>query len=162
MTMTLVGTPGVLPVANLKSLDNWRAFLHQVVMVVAPVLVTLNVVGEAEAASWVVFVLAIVDNVLSAGNATDRVRRAIYAGAGALQAGGLLTTLLTDFAPTYVDVGSASLAVLTAFLARFYTPTTTIAPVETIPGTQMTAPQPGTLNVPMLPEIPPPPRRRLP
>lgn len=121
-------TSGVLPTANLKNRDNWRAFFHQLVAVLVPILVTANVVSENTAAAWVPFVFAIADNILSVGHTADRVRRAIYAGIGVLQAGGLATSLLTTFAPTYVTVGGAALAVVSAFLARFYTPTTTMVP----------------------------------
>lgn len=119
---------GVLPTANLRNRDNWRAFFHQLVAVVVPILVTANVVTENMAAAWIPFVFAIVDNLLSVGHTVDRVRRAIYAGIGVLQAGGLLTSLLTSFAPNYVAVAGAGLAVVSAFLARFYTPTTTMVP----------------------------------
>lgn len=129
LAMTLVtADSGVLPVTNLKSLDNWRAFIHQAVAVIVPVLVAMNAVTESTATAWVPFVFAIADNVLSAGNAVDRVRRAIYAAVGVLQAGGLLTTVLTNYAPEWVSLGGAVLAVASAFLARFYTPTTTVVP----------------------------------
>ena len=127
-TTQLAPTRGVLPAANLKSMDDWRAFIHQVVPVIVPVLVTLNIATEAVVAAWVPFAFAIADNLLSVGNTADRVRRAIYAGVGILQAGGLLTTVLTDYAPQYVPVGGAVLAVVSAFLARFSTPTSTIVP----------------------------------
>lgn len=121
-------TSGVLPVMNLKSLDNWRAFVHQLVAVVVPVLVTLNIVTENAASAWVPFLFAIADNVLSVGNTVDRVRRAIYATVGVAQAGGLATVLLSSAAPQWIPVTSAGLTILSAFLARFYTPTTTLVP----------------------------------
>lgn len=119
---------GVLPVLNLKSLDNWRAFTHQVVAVVVPILVTANIVTENQALAWIPFVFAIADNVLSLGNTDDKVRRVIYASVGALQAGGLVTSLVGGFAPDLVPIAGASLSVISAFLARFYTPTTTMVP----------------------------------
>lgn len=121
-------TSGVLPVMNLKNLDNWRAFFHNLVGVLVPILVTANIIDGDQATAWIPFVFAIADNVLSVGNTSDRIRRAIYAGVGVLQAGGLVTTLLTSVAPEYVPIGSAVLAVASAFLARFYTPTTTMVP----------------------------------
>ena len=123
---------GVLPVTNLKSMDNWRAFVHQVVAVIVPIIVAANIVSENQAVAWVPFVFAIADNVLSVGNTTDRIRRAVYAAVGVLQAGGLLTTLLADFAPEYVPIAGAVLTVLSAFLARFYTPTTTVVPTSMV------------------------------
>ena len=121
---------GVLPIANLRNLSNWRALVHQIVPVIVSALVTMNIVTGDMATAWVPFVFAIADNLLSVGNAADRVRRAIYAGVGVLQAGGLVTMLVTDVAPAYVPVAGAVLAVASAFLARFYVPTTTIVPKE--------------------------------
>ena len=127
-TLTTQATAGVLPVMNLKSAANWRAFFHQLVAVLVPIMVTANVVTENMATAWVPFIFAITDNLLSAGNTVDRVRRAIYAAVSVVQAGGLLTTVLTSVAPNTVTISSAVLAVVTAFMARFYTPTTTMVP----------------------------------
>lgn len=127
-TTKVTAAPGVLPVGNLKSLDNWRAFFHNAVGVLVPILVTLHLTTNDAVTAWLPFIFAIADNILSAGNTVDRVRRAIYAAVGALQAGGLATILLTSVAPTYVPIGSAILAVASSFLARFYTPTTTMTP----------------------------------
>ena len=126
----VVADGGVLPIANLRNASNWRAFVHQIVPVIVSALVTMNIVTGDMATAWVPFVFAIADNLLSVGNAADRVRRAIYAGVGVLQAGGLVTMLVTDVAPAYVPVAGAVLAVASAFLARFYVPTTTIIPKE--------------------------------
>lgn len=126
----VVADSGVLPIANLRNIENWRALVHQIVPVIVSALVTMNIVTGDTATAWLPFVFALADNLLSVGNAADRVRRAIYAGVGVLQAGGLLTTLLTDVAPTYVPVASAALAIVSATLARFFTPTSTIVPKE--------------------------------
>lgn len=126
----VVADGGVLPVANLRNLSNWRALVHQIVPVIVSALVTMNIVTGDMATAWVPFVFAIADNLLSVGNAADRVRRAIYAGVGVLQAGGLVTMLVTNVAPAYVPVAGAVLAVASAFLARFYVPTTTMIPKE--------------------------------
>lgn len=128
-TVLVQPTAGVLPVLNLKSLDNWRAFFHQLVAVLVPILVTANVVTENMATAWIPFVFAIVDNVLSVGNTQDKVRKVAYGVVGALQAGGLVTVILSSVAPAYVPIGGAVLAVVSAFMARFYTPTTTMVPV---------------------------------
>lgn len=125
----VTATSGVLPAANLRNKDNWRAFFHQLVAVIVPILVTADVVTENVVNAWVPFLFAIADNLLSVGKTTDRVRRAIYAGSTVLQTGGLLTVLLSSVAPSYVSIGSAVLAVLTAFMARFYTSTSTMVPV---------------------------------
>ena len=155
----VVADGGVLPIANLRNASNWRAFVHQIVPVIVSALVTMNIVTGDMATAWVPFIFALADNLLSVGNTTDRVRRAviresrivlatlalvapwlgwladrvrraIYAGVGVLQAGGLVTMLVTDVAPAYVPVAGAVLAVASAFLARFYVPTTTIVPKE--------------------------------
>lgn len=127
-TMTLEPTSGVLPVENLKSLENWRAFFHQAVTIIVPVLVVMNVATQSEVTAWLPFLFAVVDNVLSVGNTADRLRRAIYAGIGVLQTGGLITVLFASV-PQYIPIAGAVLAVGSAFMARFYTPTTTIVPV---------------------------------
>lgn len=127
-SITLVTPTNGLPATNLKSLDNWRAFFHNAVGVLVPVMVTANIVSENQATAWIPFLFAIADNILAVGNTADKVRKAIYAGIGILQSGGLVTTLLSSVAPEYVPVGSAVLAVASAFLARFYTPTTTMQP----------------------------------
>lgn len=129
--LTLVAPDsGVLPAANLKSLDDWRAFVHQAVPVVVALLVTVDIVGGDLAGAAVPFLFALADNVLSVGNTGDRIRRAIYAGVGVLQTGGLLTVLLADRPPQYMLIASAVLAVASAFLARFYTPTSTMLPLR--------------------------------
>ncbi len=127
-TMTLEPTAGVLPVENLKSLENWRAFFHQAVTIIVPVLVVMNVATQSQVTAWLPFLFAVVDNVLSVGSTADRLRRAIYAGIGVLQTGGLITVLFASV-PQYIPIAGAVLAVGSAFMARFYTPTTTIVPV---------------------------------
>lgn len=129
-TINVTPSSGVLPVRNLKSVENWRAFFHSLVGVVVPLLVTLNITTSNVANAWIPFVFAILDNVLSVGNTVDKVRKAVYAGAGAIQSGGLLTVLLSSTAPEWIPVGSALLAVGSSFLARFYTPTTTMNPAN--------------------------------
>lgn len=132
--VTTVGpTVGVLPWRNLTSLDNWRAFVHQAVPVLVPVLVALNMTTQNTALLWVPFVFAIADNVLAAGNTVDNLRRAIYAVLGLLQAGGLVSVLVGAWHPEYVPVTSAALAILSGFLSRFYTPTTTLRAIPAGP-----------------------------
>lgn len=126
---TVMPTSGVLPIQNLKSLDNWRAFIHQVVPVIVTVLVSIDVVTNDVAMAWIPFVFAIADNVLSVGNTVDNLRKALYAAFGALQAGGLVTILLTNWHPEYIPIASAGIALIAGFMNRFYTPTTTMVPV---------------------------------
>src|SRR5512139_1347099 len=126
-------TNTILPAANLRSADDWRAFVHQLVPVAVSVIVALNLAEESTVLMWVPFALALADNLLSAGNTVDKLRRTVYAVVAVLQTGGLVTALVTDFAPAYVPVAGAVLSVLSAFMARFYTPTTT-APQVAVSG----------------------------
>lgn len=130
MTITPFTTPtsGIISVANLKDLGSWRAFVHQAVLVAVPLLVALNVATESQVNAWIPLVLALADNLLSAGNTTDRLRRTVYAVVGVLQAGGLVTVLLSDWHPEWIPVVAAVLSVGSAMMARFYVPTTTIIP----------------------------------
>jgi hypothetical protein len=129
MSTTLV-TPlssHALSVYELKSPENWRAFFHDLTAVVVPVLVTAHIATEAQVLAWVPFVFALVDNLLSAGNTSDKLRRTVYGAAAALQTGGLVTTLLVD-SPELVPIAGAGLSMVTAIMARFFTGTTTLVP----------------------------------
>jgi hypothetical protein len=123
--------PGVSG-GSIKSVDNWRAFIHQMAPIVVTTLVAINVMTEDLALQWIPFVFAIADNLLSVGNTADRLRRAIYSGATVLQSGGLLAVLLSHAAPQYIPIAGAIITIITAFLARFYTPTTTLVPATRI------------------------------
>lgn len=127
MISTVSPTSGVLPAQNLKSLDNWRAFIHQAVPVIVATLITVNLITTDQGPLWISFAFAIGDNFLSVGNTADRLRKAIYAGIGTLQTGGLLLVLFVNV-PEYLPIASMVLAISSAFLARFYTPTTTLVP----------------------------------
>lgn len=121
---------GALPTGNIKSLDDWRAFIHQIAPVIVGILVAVQFVTEDVAMQWLPFVIAIADNLLSTANsAASRVRKTIYAAATTLQTGGLLTVLFSS-APQWIPVASAVLLIVTSFLARFYTPTTTVVPAQ--------------------------------
>lgn len=129
--MTLVEPrTGVLPVANLKNLDNWRALIHQVTPVVVTVLTALSITTDDKAAVWVSLLFAIVDPLLSYRNTTDKIRQVIYGLGGLLQSGGLLTAALMVAPPTIVPVVSAVVTVITSTLSRFYTPTSTMEPAQ--------------------------------
>lgn len=125
-------TAGVLPGQNLKSWANWRAFVHQITPVIVTTLVGVGIVTDNQAALWVPLVFAILDPLLSLGNTTDRLRRVVYGVTGLLQVGGLATGLVTGIASggnglIAAGVG-AGVTILSTFLARFYTPTTTMQP----------------------------------
>ena len=133
MAQTLVAADsGVINASALSSMDNWRAFVHQAAPVIVTALVAVNLTDNATAAAWLPFAFAIADNLLATGGATDRIRRAIYAGVGVLQTGGLVSVLLEPAGHQWVLVGSAVLSIASAFLARFYSPTSTIIPTETL------------------------------
>lgn len=128
-TTTVAPITGPMSAGSLASLDNWRAFFHNLVGVIVPVLVTLHITTQDTVSLWLPFVFAIADNVLSVGNSKDKFRRSIYAVVGLLQTGGLVTSVLTtSVAPEYVSIGSAVLATASAFMARFFTPTTSMVP----------------------------------
>lgn len=117
---------------SIRSLDNWRAFIHQVTPVLVSVFVTVGIVTDTQAALWVPLAFAILDPLLSVGNAQDKVRRIIYGLAGLMQVGGITTALVTGLGSggngvIAAGVG-AGVTVLSTFLARFFTPTTTLLP----------------------------------
>lgn len=111
----------------LNNWDDWRALFHQLVPVVVTALVGVHLVTEDQVALWLPFIIAIADNLLSAGNATDRIRRAIYAGLTVAQSGSLVTTLLIDN-QEYTPIITAGLTVVQSILSRFYNPTSTMLP----------------------------------
>lgn len=126
--LTLVRpTKGVLPIENLKNLDNWRALIHQITPVVVTVLTTLSITTEAVAGLWVSLLFAIIDPLLSYRNATDKARQIAYGVLGLLQTGGLLATILAPV-PAAIPVAAAITTIVSATLSRFYTPTTTMVP----------------------------------
>lgn len=132
-TTTITSTAGVLPGQNLKSWDNWRAFFHQITPVVVTTLVGVGIVTDSQAALWIPLVFAIIDPLLSLGNAQDKLRRIVYGVAGLLQVGGIATGLVTGMAAggnglIAAGVG-AGVTILSSFLARFFTPTTTLTPI---------------------------------
>lgn len=83
-----VPTPGVNP---LRTLDDWRDAFHRFVAAVLTISATYHVAwadpSGAFVLTWVPSILGVVDAILSAGNAVDRSRRAIYASLGLVQLG---------------------------------------------------------------------------
>lgn len=130
---TVIPTAGVLPGQNLKSWDNWRAFFHQITPVIVTTLVGIGIVTDNQAALWVPLAFAIIDPLLSAGAATDKLRRIVYGVAGLLQVGGLATGLIVGLGTGgngLIAAGvAAGVTILSTLLARFYTPTTTMTGV---------------------------------
>ena len=120
--------PGVLTLDRLKSLDNWRAFIHQVTPVIVTVLTTLSITTETQAALWVSLFFAIVDPLLSYSNVTDKARKIAYGVGGLLQSGGLLAAVTMVAPGPVVPILSALITVVTSTLSRFYTPTSTMLP----------------------------------
>ena len=124
-------TSGVLPLQNLKSLDNWRALVHQITPVVVTTLVTLGIITNSQVLLWVPLIFAVLDPLLSGLNATDKVRKIIYGIAGLAQSGGLIVGLATGVSSIGGQVAPVigmGITILSAFLGRFYTPTTTMVP----------------------------------
>lgn len=131
-TIDVAPLPGLPPAKNLKSWDNWRAFVHQITPVIVTTLVGVGIVTNSQAALWVPLAFAILDPLLSVGNTTDKLRRIVYGLAGLLQVGGLATGLVVGLGTggnglIAASVG-AGVTILSTFLARFYTPTTTMVP----------------------------------
>lgn len=124
-------TPGLLPLQNLKSVDNWRAFIHQVTPVVVTTLVAIGIITNSQVLLWVPLIFAILDPVLSSLNATDKIRKIIYGVAGLCQSGGMIAGLATGLGSTGGQIApiiGVGVTILSAFLGRFYTPTTTMVP----------------------------------
>lgn len=158
--MTTMPVSGVLNTANLKSLENWRALLHQVAPVVVTAMVALHVAGgdPDKIGVYVALFFAVADPLLSFTNSTDTARRIIYGVLGLAQTGGLVTTLFVG-QEVIIPVVTAGVTIINAFLARFYTPTTTI--VDT--GQVAHAEAPRDPDVPYVrPADPPTTRRSLP
>lgn len=131
--ITVQATPGVLPAANLRSLENWRAFIHQVTPVVVTTLVSIGIITNNQVMLWVPLLFAIVDPLMSSITATDKMRKIIYGITGLLSSGGMITGLATGLSTAGGQVApiiGVCLTVLSAFLGRFYTPTTTMIPKE--------------------------------
>ncbi len=128
-------TNGVLPPGNLKSMENWRAFIHQITPVVVTTLVGIGVVTNNQAALWIPLFFAILDPILSVANTTNKIRKIIYGVAGLAQSGSLAAGLatLTESGGHVAPIVGATLTVFSTFLSRFYTPTTTIVPVANKP-----------------------------
>jgi hypothetical protein len=124
--------PGVLTISKLRNLDNWRAFIHQLAPVIVTVLTALSITTEDQAALWVALAFAILDPLLSYSNATDKARRIAYGVLGLASSGGLLTALLVPTAPEILPVASALTTIVSSFLGRFYTPTSTMVPAGTL------------------------------
>ena len=125
-------TKGVLPLGNLKSVENWRAFIHQITPVIVTTLVGIGVVTNNQAALWIPLFFAILDPILSVSNTTNKIRRVIYGVAGLAQSGSLATGLatLTSSGGHIAPIIGAGLTVFSTFLGRFYTPTTTLVPIN--------------------------------
>ncbi len=127
-------TNGVLPLGNLKSMENWRAFIHQATPVIVTTMVAVGVMTNNQAALWVPLFFAIVDPILSVANTTNKIRRVIYGVAGLAQSGSLAAGLatLTASGGHVMPIIGAGLTVASTFLSRFYTPTTTMVPIMNV------------------------------
>jgi hypothetical protein len=126
---TTVAANGFGALVNLTNLDNWRAVLHQVAPVVVTAMVALNVAGgdSHRIGVYVALFFAIADPLLSFTNTTDTVRRILYGIFTLLQTSGAVAILFAG-QETTVPLVSAGVSILAAFIARFYTPTSTIMP----------------------------------
>jgi hypothetical protein len=122
----VVPVSGVLKTEHLKDLANWRAFLHQLAPVVVGVLMTLQVATSQNTIMvYVALFFAVADPLLSFTNSTDTVRRVAYSLLGVLQTAGTVSLLFAGHS-TAIPVITAAVAITSAFVARFFTPTTTV------------------------------------
>jgi hypothetical protein len=116
----------------LKTLDDWRAFFHQVVPVVVTALVTAHIVTDNQVSLWIPLVFAIADPLLSVANTKDKVRQVIYGLLALLQAGTAVTAVIQVAAdhssPVVAPIITAAGAVVSGILANFFTPTSTMVP----------------------------------
>ncbi|AVD99645.1 holin [Mycobacterium phage Cuke] len=124
MPNLVVPTNGIMP---LKTLDDWRAMFHQIVPIIVTALVTANVVTDSQVTLWLPFVFAIADNLLSVGNAKDRIRKAIYGLFALLQGSSAVATVLVNH-QELTPIATAGIAILSGIFSNFYTPTSTMQP----------------------------------
>lgn len=130
---TVQAKPGVITLNRLKSLENWRAFIHQITPVIVTTLVSVGIITNSQVMLWVPLIFAIIDPLLSTINSTDKMRKIVYGVTGLLSSGGLvagLSTGLSTQADHVAPIISVGLTVLSAFMARFYTLTTTVVSKE--------------------------------
>lgn len=110
-----------------KTLDDWRALFHELVPIIVSTLVGINLVTNDQVTPWIPFIFAIVDPLLSAGNAVDKVRKIIYSIVVLLQGSSAVIALVTDD-PQIPMVVTAIAAIASASFARFNTPTSSMIP----------------------------------
>ncbi len=125
-----VNTVVVEPVNGIttpKNLDDWRALFHDLVPVVVSTLVGINLVTNDQVTPWIPFIFAIVDPLLSAGNAVDKVRKIIYSIVVLLQGSSAIVALVTSD-PQIPMVVTAIATIASATFARFNTPTSSMIP----------------------------------
>jgi hypothetical protein len=128
-SVVLAPTAGV-SVLNTK--PDIRQWIHNVTMAAVPVLVLLGHWSETNVLYWVGLALGVVDAILIAmPNTQDKVRKIIYAVAGLTQAVLFSVGILTQVEAATI-VG-AVVTFLTSSLATFYTPTSTLEPVNEAP-----------------------------
>ena len=120
--------PGILTKDRLKSLDNWRAFVHQLTPVIVTVLTTLSLTTDDQAALWVSLFFAVIDPLLSYQHSHDKARQIAYGVLGLAQSGGLLAAVLLPTAPTLLPIAAAVVTIINSTLSRFYSPTSTMLP----------------------------------
>lgn len=110
-----------------KTLDDWRAIIHDIVPVIVSTLVGINLVTNDQATLWIPFVFAILDPLLSAGNAVDRVRKIIYSIVALLQGSSAVVAVFTSD-PQIPMIVTAVATIVSAGFARFNTPTSSMIP----------------------------------
>jgi hypothetical protein len=59
---TVQAKPGVITLNRLKSLENWRAFIHQITPVIVTTLVSIGIITNSQVMLWVPLIFAIIDH----------------------------------------------------------------------------------------------------
>lgn len=124
---TVTPTAGILPGQNLKSWENWRAFLYGLTPVAMTALTAIYLQFHDKYSVWIMLALAIITPLLSAYNTDDKLRRIAYGVMGLLQTAGFTATLLVGH-EAYIPIVSSVVTILSSTLARYHTPTTTLMP----------------------------------
>lgn len=127
MANSVVVVEPINGITTLKTLDDWRALFHEMVPIIVSTLIGINLVTNDQVALWIPFLFAIVDPLLSVGNAVDKVRKIIYSLVVLLQGSSAIVAIFTTN-PTVPMIVTAVATIVSASFARFNTPTSSMIP----------------------------------
>jgi len=126
-TSTVQPLPGILPGQNLLNPANWRAFLYSLSPVIVTAMTGLHLETGNRASVWVALAMAIVTPLVSSLATPDKLRQLVYGVTGLLSSAGFVATLLVG-QEAWIPVVSAVVTILSAILARYYVPVSTLIP----------------------------------